>query len=107
MCSTVAGRLCPVNSWQARPDPVDPHASDLLRKPVSRTSLTGQGKRFPHLPRAFRRYQQMSALGELGSLRGKKSTGKKDNLAGYLFLAPWLPSSPSALICRSEERRVG
>ena len=33
----------------------------------------------------------MSALGELGSLRGKKSAGqKKDNLAGYLFLAPWL-----------------
>jgi multiple sugar transport system permease protein len=33
----------------------------------------------------------MSALGELGSLRGKKALGqKKDNLAGYLFLAPWL-----------------
>ena len=33
----------------------------------------------------------MSALGELGSLRGKKPPGqKKDNLAGYLFLAPWL-----------------
>ncbi|NUR94311.1 MAG: sugar ABC transporter permease, partial [Kribbellaceae bacterium] len=33
----------------------------------------------------------MSALGELGSLRGKKGLGqKKDNLAGYLFLAPWL-----------------
>ena len=33
----------------------------------------------------------MSALGELGSLRGKKTAGqKKDNLAGYLFLAPWL-----------------
>ena len=33
----------------------------------------------------------MSALGELGSLRGKKTAGqKRDNLAGYLFLAPWL-----------------
>ncbi len=45
----------------------------------------------------------MSALGELGSLRGKKTVGqkqdrgrgagkvhKKDNLAAYLFLAPWL-----------------
>ena len=45
----------------------------------------------------------MSALGELGSLRGKKPAGqkpdrgggagkadKKDNLAGYLFLTPWL-----------------
>jgi multiple sugar transport system permease protein len=33
----------------------------------------------------------MSALGELGSLRQKKPAGqKKDNLAAYLFLAPWL-----------------
>jgi multiple sugar transport system permease protein len=45
----------------------------------------------------------MSALVELGSLRGKKTAGqksgggggagavgKRDNLAGYLFLAPWL-----------------
>jgi len=33
----------------------------------------------------------LSALGELGSLRGNKTAGqKKDNLAGYLFLAPWL-----------------
>ena len=45
----------------------------------------------------------MSALGELGSLRGKKpagqkpdrgggagKAGKKDNLAAYLFLTPWL-----------------
>jgi len=33
----------------------------------------------------------MSALGELGSLRGKKPAGhKKDNLAAYLFLTPWL-----------------
>src|SRR6266536_2479744 len=33
----------------------------------------------------------MSALGELGSLRQKKPAGqKKDNLAAYLFLSPWL-----------------
>ena len=31
----------------------------------------------------------MSALGELGSLRGKKPPGqKKDNLTNYLFLTP-------------------
>jgi len=31
----------------------------------------------------------MSALGELGRLKGAKAAGKKQNKAAYLFLAPW------------------
>jgi len=31
----------------------------------------------------------MSALGELGRLKGAKAIGKKQNKAAYLFLAPW------------------
>jgi multiple sugar transport system permease protein len=36
-----------------------------------------------------RRSARMSAISELGKLKGAKADGKKQNKAAYLFLAPW------------------
>ena len=44
----------------------------------------------------------MSAVSELGKLKTAKETGKKQNKAAYLFLAPWFVGDPADATARSE-----